>query len=148
MRHTGGQCHCALFSEVRILGVAAFTRKPHAHQNGEHRRIAACDVRARSQYVTTLMVYAVCTHSRTCTNKMVLVLMKWCLDLTMVPVLILVLRLIKWYLNLLEWYLDLCNGTYERVFVLIQLIKQYLYLYNGTCSHKMVLVHKTWYLYL
>ena len=26
MRHFGDQCHCALISEVRILGDAAFTR--------------------------------------------------------------------------------------------------------------------------
>ena len=30
MRHTGGQCHCAIFSEVRFLGDAAFTGKPIA----------------------------------------------------------------------------------------------------------------------
>ena len=29
MRHFGGQCHCALFSEVCILGDAAFTREPY-----------------------------------------------------------------------------------------------------------------------
>ena len=43
MRPFGGQCHCALFSEVRILGDTAFTREPIAHQNG---------VRARGQYST------------------------------------------------------------------------------------------------
>ena len=37
MRHFGGQCHCALFSEVRILGYAGFTCKPIIdHQNGDH----------------------------------------------------------------------------------------------------------------
>ena len=41
MRHTGGQCHCALFSEVRILGDAEFTRKSVAHQNGERGKVAA-----------------------------------------------------------------------------------------------------------
>ena len=44
MRHTG---HCALFSEVRILGDAAFTRKLIANQNGERGAVAVCDVRAR-----------------------------------------------------------------------------------------------------
>ena len=43
MRHFGVQCHCVLFSEVRIL---EFTRKPIAHQNGT---VAACDMRARGQ---------------------------------------------------------------------------------------------------
>ena len=33
MRHTGGQCHCALFSEEHILGDEAFTHKHIAHQN-------------------------------------------------------------------------------------------------------------------
>ena len=48
MRHIGGQCHCALFSEVRILGDATFTQKPKiANQNGERGTVAACDVRAR-----------------------------------------------------------------------------------------------------
>ena len=46
----GGQCHCSLFSEVRILGDAAFTCKPIAHQNGERGTVVACDVRARGQY--------------------------------------------------------------------------------------------------
>ena len=41
---------CALFSEVRILGDAAITRKPFDHQNGERGAVAACDVRARGQY--------------------------------------------------------------------------------------------------
>ena len=50
LRHTGGQCHCALFCEVRMLGHAAFTRKPIAHQHGERGTVAACDVRARGQY--------------------------------------------------------------------------------------------------
>ena len=50
MRHIGGQCHCALFSEVRILGDATFTQKPKiANQNGERGTVAACDVRARGQ---------------------------------------------------------------------------------------------------
>ena len=40
MHHTGEQCLCALFSEVRILGNAAFTRKPIANQNGEHGTVA------------------------------------------------------------------------------------------------------------
>ena len=35
MTYTGGQCHCTLFSEVRILGNAAFTGKHIAHQHGE-----------------------------------------------------------------------------------------------------------------
>ena len=48
MRHFGVQCHCALFSEVRILGDAEFTRKRIAHQNGT---VAACDMRARGQNV-------------------------------------------------------------------------------------------------
>ena len=50
MRQTGGHCHCALFSEVRILGGAVFTRKPIAHQNGERGTVAAYDMRARGQY--------------------------------------------------------------------------------------------------
>ena len=41
MRHTGGQCYCALFSKVRIY---------IAHQNGERGTVAACDVHARVQY--------------------------------------------------------------------------------------------------
>ena len=40
MRHTGGQCHCALFSEVRILGDAVLTRKPIVHQHGERGTVA------------------------------------------------------------------------------------------------------------
>ena len=39
--------NCALFSEVRILGDAAFTRKPIDHQNGERGTVAACDKQAR-----------------------------------------------------------------------------------------------------
>ena len=35
MRHFGGQCQCVLFSEVRILGDAAFERKPIDHHQGE-----------------------------------------------------------------------------------------------------------------
>ena len=35
MCHFGGQCKCVLFSEVRILGDAAFTRKPIDHQHGD-----------------------------------------------------------------------------------------------------------------
>ena len=49
MRHFGGQCHYALFSEVRILGDAAFTCKPVDHQNGEGGTVAECDVGARGQ---------------------------------------------------------------------------------------------------
>ena len=49
MHHFGGQCHCALFNEVRILGDATFTRKPNDYQNGERGRVATCDVRARGQ---------------------------------------------------------------------------------------------------
>ena len=50
MHHVGGQCHYAIFSEVRIVGNAAFTRKPSIdHQNGERGTVAACDVRARGQ---------------------------------------------------------------------------------------------------
>ena len=49
MRQFGGQCLCALFSEVRILGHAASTRKPIDHQNSEHGTVAAWDVRARGQ---------------------------------------------------------------------------------------------------
>ena len=45
----GGQCHLALFSEAHILGDAAFTGKPIAHQNGKCGTVAACDVRARGQ---------------------------------------------------------------------------------------------------
>ena len=30
--YTSGQCHCALFSEVRIVGDATFTGKPIDHQ--------------------------------------------------------------------------------------------------------------------
>ena len=45
MRHFGGQCQHALFSEVRILRDAAFTRKPVDHQNGG--TFGACDVRTR-----------------------------------------------------------------------------------------------------
>ena len=50
MRHYGGQCHCALFSEVCILGDTAFTRKPIDHKNEERGTVAACDVCARGQY--------------------------------------------------------------------------------------------------
>ena len=53
MRHTGGQCHCAIFSEGHILGIlgdAAFTSKPIAHQHGERGTVHACDVRARRQF--------------------------------------------------------------------------------------------------
>ena len=50
MRHTGGQCHCVLFSEVRILSDAAFTRKPIDHQNGERGTVSKCDTHARGQY--------------------------------------------------------------------------------------------------
>ena len=49
--HTGGQCHCALFSEVRILGDAAFTSEPIAIQNGEQGTVAVCDMRVRGQLV-------------------------------------------------------------------------------------------------
>ena len=35
MRHFGGQCQHMLFSEARILGDAAYTRKPIDHQHGE-----------------------------------------------------------------------------------------------------------------
>ena len=53
MGHIGGQCHCGLFSEVRILGDAAFTRKPIDHQNGEHGTVAVCNLCARAgQYST------------------------------------------------------------------------------------------------
>ena len=41
MHHFGGQCKRVLFSEVRILGDAAFTRKPIDHQHGE-RGISCC----------------------------------------------------------------------------------------------------------
>ena len=34
-----------LFSEVRILGDAAFTRKPNDHQHGERGISPACDAR-------------------------------------------------------------------------------------------------------
>ena len=51
MHHTGEQCLCALFSEVRILGNAAFTRKPIANQNGERDTVAAYDVHAKGQYL-------------------------------------------------------------------------------------------------
>ena len=47
MLHIGGQCHCALFSEVRILGDAVITSKPIDHQHGELGTVAAYDVRAR-----------------------------------------------------------------------------------------------------
>ena len=56
MRNTGGQCHCTLFSEVRILGDAAFTRKPIYHQNGECDTVAASDVHARGQYPVLLLM--------------------------------------------------------------------------------------------
>ena len=36
---------------VCILGNAAFTRKPNAHQNGECGTVVTCDVRARGQYI-------------------------------------------------------------------------------------------------
>ena len=49
MRHFGGHCQRVLFSEVSILGDAAFTRKPIDLQNGEQGTVAACDVRARGQ---------------------------------------------------------------------------------------------------
>ena len=49
MSHSGSQCHCALFSEVRILGDARFTCKPIDHQKGERGTVASCDVRARGQ---------------------------------------------------------------------------------------------------
>ena len=40
MRHFGGQCQRVLFSEVRIVGGAAFTRKSIDHQNGERGTVA------------------------------------------------------------------------------------------------------------
>ena len=49
MSHIGGQCHRALFSEVRILGDAVYTRKPIDNQNDERDTVAAGDVRARGQ---------------------------------------------------------------------------------------------------
>ena len=45
MRHTGGQCHSALFSEGHILSDAHVNLC--AHQHGERGKVAACDVRAR-----------------------------------------------------------------------------------------------------
>ena len=57
MPHFGGQCHCALFSEVRILSDAAFTLKPIDHQNGERGIVAACDVRARGQSMYVQMYH-------------------------------------------------------------------------------------------
>ena len=54
MRLLGGQCYCALFSEVRIWGDAAFTRKPIDHQNGERDTVATSDVRARGQWTFLL----------------------------------------------------------------------------------------------
>ena len=50
MCHTVGQCHCALFSEVLILGDEAFTRKPIDQQNGKRGTVDACEVPARGQY--------------------------------------------------------------------------------------------------
>ena len=50
MRHFGGQCHCALFSKVRSVENAEFTRKPTDHQNGKRGTVAAWDVRKRGQY--------------------------------------------------------------------------------------------------
>ena len=55
MRQTGGQCHCALFSEGHILG-AAVTHKPIAHQHGERGTVAGCDVHARGQYLHFLLL--------------------------------------------------------------------------------------------
>ena len=56
MRHFGGQCQRALFSEVRILGDAAFKRKPIDHQKMVSVASAtACNVRARGQYLQRLM---------------------------------------------------------------------------------------------
>ena len=49
MPNFGVQSHCALFSEVRILGNAAFTQKPIDHRKGERGTFAACDMRARGQ---------------------------------------------------------------------------------------------------
>ena len=50
MRHIGGQSHCALFNEVRILA----SRRVHvnliADQNGERGTVAVCDVLAWGQY--------------------------------------------------------------------------------------------------
>ena len=40
---------CVLLSEVRILGDAAFTRKPIDHQDGEPGTVTGCDVLARGQ---------------------------------------------------------------------------------------------------
>ena len=48
----------ALFSEVRILGDAAFTRKPIANQNGAHGTVAACDKHARGQQYGQSDLYA------------------------------------------------------------------------------------------
>ena len=49
-----GNADCSLFSEVRILGDAAFTRKPIDHQNGERDTVAVCDVRARGQLTLSI----------------------------------------------------------------------------------------------
>ena len=35
MRHFGGPCQRVLFSEVKILGDAAFTRQPIDHKHGK-----------------------------------------------------------------------------------------------------------------
>ena len=55
MRHFGGQCNCALFSDVRILGGAAFTRKPIDHQNGERGTGTARDMHGWGQYRALLI---------------------------------------------------------------------------------------------